>query len=159
MVEFYTDGACSTNGSWNGGWAVVRLDYHHDGTEFGVVTSGFELNTTNNRMEMKAVIEALQQALEVDLNSRTKVAIYTDSAYIVNSFKLGWIEKWKKNNWKNSKKEPVKNKDLWLKMLELIKFCGGLERVAINKVEGHSSNKWNNIADAAAVDAREGRTV
>lgn len=159
MVEFYTDGACSTNGSWNGGWAVVRIDYHHDGTEIGVIRSGHELNTTNNRMEMIAVIEALKQASKQTINNRTQIIIHTDSAYIVNSFEKGWIENWKKNGWRNSKKEPVKNKDLWLEMLNFIDICGGLGKVIINKVAGHATNKWNNIADVAAVNAREGKVV
>lgn len=154
MIEFYTDGACSTNGNWAGGWAVVMVDAR-DEPHIGVVTSGGELNTTNNRMELKAVIEALRIAKE---RKEDKVQIYTDSAYIVNSFEQGWIANWKKNGWKNAKRQPIKNKDLWLELLKGIEHCGGFQdeggRVAIIKVKGHGNSKWNNVADETAVLAR-----
>lgn len=154
MIEFYTDGACSTNGSWAGGWAVVMVEARNE-PEIGVVTSGGELETTNNRMEMRAVIEALT----ISLTRKEKIIkIYTDSAYIVNSFELGWIDNWKKNGWKNAKKRPVKNKDLWLEILHLINENGGFSdeggRVSIIKVKGHGDSKWNNVADENAVLAR-----
>lgn len=151
MIEFYTDGACSTNGSWAGGWAVVTVDYKHE-PAIGIVTRGGELNTTNNRMELQGVIEALKIAAK---RQEKKVIIYTDSAYVVNSFELGWIENWKKNGWKNSKRQSVKNKDLWLELLELLEINGGMsERVQIMKVKGHGDTKWNNVADENAVLAR-----
>lgn len=151
MIEFYTDGACSTNGSWAGGWAVVMVDLR-DKPEVGVVVSGGEENTTNNRMELQAVIQALKLALQ---NQAKQIVIYTDSAYVVNSFELGWINNWKKNGWKNSKRQAVKNKDLWLELLELLESNQQLnKRVRICKVQGHGNNKWNNVADENAVLAR-----
>lgn len=154
MIEFYTDGACSTNGSWAGGWAVVMIDSRDEPT-VGVVTSGGELKTTNNRMELQAVIEALKIA---KTRKEKIIRIYTDSAYIVNCFEQGWIDNWLKNGWKNAKRQSVKNKDLWLEMLDLITDCGGFTsdggRISIIKVKGHGDSRWNNVADENAVLAR-----
>ena len=106
MIEIYTDGSCLENPG-NGGWAAIIND---DGKIEKI--SGSEKNTTNNRMELMAPIEALGK-----INKKKKVKIFTDSQYV----KMGitnWIHNWIKNNWQTSKKEDVKNKDLWLNLYE-----------------------------------------
>ena len=134
----YTDGACSGNPG-PGGWGAVILD--NDNKQKNI--SGSEENTTNNRMELSAAIMALE---EVNMNS--EITIYTDSNYVKNGI-TEWVLKWKENGWKNSNKEPVKNKDLWEKLDNL---C---EQNTINWkwVKGHASNKYNNLADELATKA------
>ena len=134
----YTDGACSGNPG-PGGWGAVILD--KDNKQKNI--SGSEENTTNNRMELSAAIMALE---EVNMNS--EITIYTDSTYVKNGI-TEWVLKWKENGWKNSNKEPVKNKDLWEKLDNL---C---EQNTINWkwVKGHASNKYNNLADELATKA------
>lgn len=140
MMHIYTDGACSHNGTWRGGWGVVvvrdgRLIY-----AFG----GGEPNTTNNQMEMRGVIEAMRYAKK----EGAFATIYTDSAYVYNAFSQGWIKNWQRNGWKNSKKQPVKNRELWEEMISL-----GTPNLI--KVKGHSDNKYNNKADSLAVEWRD----
>ena len=106
--------------------------------------SGANPNTTNNVMEITAVIEGLK-ALKRPCN----VNIYSDSAYVVNCFEKDWINNWIKNNWVNSKKEPVKNKELWLELYNLTK----IHKVTFNKVKGHSNVKYNNRCDELARNA------
>lgn len=106
--------------------------------------SGADENTTNNRMELTAVIEALQQ-----LKEACKVRLYSDSAYVVNCFRQGWIKNWQKNGWLNSKKQPVENRDLWMKLLKLME----MHDVEYIKVKGHSDNEWNNHCDRLAREA------
>ena len=109
MTEIYTDGSCLTNPG-NGGWAAIIIE---DGEIKNI--SGSEKNTTNNRMELMAPINALK-----NMGPKDGIEIYTDSQYV----KLGiteWINTWMKNNWKTSKKEDVKNKDLWLELYNLNK--------------------------------------
>lgn len=138
-IIIYTDGACSGNPG-PGGWGAVLI-YGEKQKEI----SGGEANTTNQRMELSAVIEALQ-ALKVQ---DWKVTIYSDSAYVVNAFKQDWIAKWKVNGWKNSKKEDVANQDLWKRLIELM----GRNRVAIEKVKGHAGDRWNERCDELARQA------
>ena len=136
-VELYTDGACSGNPGM-GGYGIVLI-YKGIQKEF----SGFEKETTNNRMELTAVIEGLRK-----LKENCKVTIYTDSAYVCNAFENGWIENWKANNWKTSNKKDVLNKDLWLNLIwELSKH-----EVKWVKVKGHSDNELNNLCDKLAVN-------
>ena len=101
----YTDGACSGNPG-PGGWGAVIFD--NDNKQKNI--SGREENTTNNRMELSAAIMALQE-----VNTNSEITIYTDSTYVKNGI-TEWVLKWKENGWKNSNKEPVKNKDLWEKL-------------------------------------------
>ena len=135
----YTDGACSNNqaaGGQPGGWGVVFLD--------GRTFSGGTQSTTNNRMELTAVIEALKNTPKA-----STVEINSDSAYIINAFEQKWISNWKKRNWMNSQGKPVENQDLWKELISLEQ-----ERdVKWVKVKGHSGNKWNEIADKLAVEA------
>ena len=107
-VTIYTDGACSGNPG-PGGWGAVLM---FQGKQKEI--SGGAKNTTNNIMEITAVIEALKL-----LKESCKVKIYSDSAYVVNAFNEHWIEGWIAKNWQNSKKEPVKNKELWQELISL----------------------------------------
>ena len=134
-VIIYTDGACSGNPG-PGGWGAVLI-YQDIKKEI----SGGCKETTNNIMEMTAVLEALK-ALKVEC----EVELYSDSAYVVNAFNNGWIENWKKNGWKNSKKEEVKNKELWQEIVKLTEK----HRVTFNKVKGHSTDEINNRCDELA---------
>lgn len=138
-VVIYTDGACSGNPG-PGGWGAVLL-YGDNKKEI----SGEEADTTNQRMELTAVIQALK-ALKV---RDWTVTVYTDSAYIVNAFAKNWIDKWLKNGWKNSKKEDVANQDLWKELIEL----GKINRLEIKKVKGHSGDYWNERCDELARNA------
>lgn len=134
-VEIYTDGACSGNPG-PGGWAAVLL-YKDNKKEI----SGGKEQTTNNIMEVTAVIEALKS-----LKFPCEVTVYSDSAYVVNCFKQGWIYNWQKNNWKTSSKEPVKNKELWEELYGLVQT----HKVEFIKVKGHSDNELNNRCDELA---------
>ncbi|HBI03359.1 MAG TPA: ribonuclease HI [Paenibacillaceae bacterium] len=137
-VIIYTDGACSGNPG-PGGWGTV-LFYGDHKKEM----SGFVPETTNNRMEMQAAIEALKV-----LKEPCKVKLHSDSAYLVNCFKQGWHKNWVKNGWKNSKKQPVENQDLWKEILSLME----IHEVEFIKVKGHSDNEWNNRCDELATGA------
>ena len=137
MIKIYTDGSCLENPG-KGGWAAIIND---DGDIKKV--SGGEKNTTNNRMELMAPINALKV-----MNPNKEIEIYTDSQYV----KLGitqWINTWLKNNWKTSKKEDVKNKDLWL---ELNNLNNSLD-VKWNWVKAHSGNPLNEEVDLLAKKA------
>lgn len=137
-VKIYTDGACSGNPG-PGGWGAILM--------YGDVKkeiSGGKNETTNNQMELQAVIEALKL-----LKEACDVEIYSDSAYVVNAFLQNWIEGWQKKNWKNSKKEEVKNKQMWLELLELLQN----HNYQFIKVKGHSDNIYNNRCDELAVNA------
>lgn len=138
-ITIYTDGACSGNPG-PGGWGAV-LFYEERMKEI----SGGEEMTTNQRMELTAVVEALR-ALKV---SDWDVVVYSDSAYIVNAFRQDWIGRWQKNGWKNSKKEDVANQDLWKSLLILM----SKNRVKIEKVKGHSGDRWNERCDQLAREA------
>ena len=106
--------------------------------------SGGLKETTNNIMEMTAVIESLKM-----LKRPCEVKIYSDSAYVVNAFLQGWIYNWKKNNWKTANKEPVKNKELWEELYSLTR----IHKVDFIKVKGHSDNEFNNRCDELARNA------
>ncbi len=134
-VTIYTDGACSGNPG-PGGWGAVLI-YGENKKEI----SGGNKNTTNNIMEITAVIEALKC-----LKNECKATVYSDSAYVVNCFNQGWIYNWKKNNWKTSTKGPVKNKELWEELYTLVKKYN----VEFVKVKGHSDNELNNRCDELA---------
>lgn len=134
-VIIYTDGACSGNPG-PGGWGSILM-YKDNKREI----SGAMENTTNNVMELTAVIEALKL-----LKFKCKVKVYSDSAYVVNAFNQKWIYGWLKNGWKNSSKEPVKNKELWEELYELTKE----HDVEFIKVKGHADNEYNNRCDEMA---------
>lgn len=137
-IEIYTDGACSGNPGV-GGWGCVLL--------FGDLLkefSGAEGNTTNNRMELMAVIKGLS-ALKVPCD----IDLYSDSAYTVNAFTQGWLDNWQKNNWRGSDKKEVKNRDLWEELVRLTT----LHNVTFHKVKGHADNELNNRCDLLATTA------
>ena len=137
-VIIYTDGACSGNPG-PGGWGSILM-YKDNKKEI----SGGKIDTTNNIMELTAVIEGLKL-----LKFPCKVKLYSDSAYVVNAFNEKWIYGWLKNGWKNSSKEPVKNKELWQELYDLTK----IHEVEFIKVKGHSDNEYNNRCDELARNA------
>ncbi len=137
-VVIYTDGACSGNPG-PGGWGAILM-YKENKKEI----SGGDKNTTNNIMEITAVLQALRL-----LKFECKVQIYSDSAYVVNAFKNGWIYNWMKNGWKTANKEPVKNKELWIELYEFTKK----HEIEFIKVKGHSDNEYNNRCDELARNA------
>lgn len=134
-VVIYTDGACSGNPG-PGGWAAI-LKYGPHTREI----SGFEPDTTNNRMELTAAVKALEILKEPCI-----VTLYSDSAYLINSFRQGWLDRWQLNGWKTSNKGPVENQDLWQELLHLT----GKHRVKWVKVKGHADNEYNNRCDQLA---------
>ena len=122
-----------------GGWGTILM-YKETIKEI----SGYMPDTTNNIMEITAVIEGLKK-----LKFACEVEIYSDSSYVVNAFNNFWIQGWIKNNWINSSKEPVKNKELWQELYELTKK----HKVKFIKVKGHSDNKYSNRCDELARNA------
>lgn len=134
-VIIYTDGACSGNPG-PGGWGAILMC---DNVKKEI--SGGEKDTTNNVMEITAVLEGLKL-----LKYPCEVEVYSDSAYVVNAFNQNWIEGWKKNGWRNSKKEEVKNRELW----EMLDELTHLHQVTFVKVKGHSDNEFNNRCDELA---------
>lgn len=135
FVTIYTDGACSGNPG-AGGWGAVLISGDRKKE-----ISGFDESTTNNRMELTAVIEAL-----LLLKQRCNVELYSDSAYVVNAINQNWLDNWKKNGWKGSDKKPVKNIELWQELDYLL----NVHNVKFNKVKGHSDNELNNRCDELA---------
>lgn len=137
-VILFTDGACSGNPG-PGGWGALLI-WNKKEKEL----SGGEPVTTNNRMEMRAVIEGLKA-----LNKPCHVKIHSDSALIINTFQKGWINGWQKRGWKKADKKPVENQDLWQEMLQAMKP----HTVEWVKVKGHSGHPLNDRVDALAVNA------
>ncbi len=135
-VTIYTDGACSGNPGI-GGWGAVLL---YNGAEKQI--SGYDKQTTNNRMEMFAVIQALRC-----LKVKCMCYIHSDSQYVVDAFEKKWLESWQNNNWRTASKSEVKNVDLWKALLYEV----NKHSVKFIKVKGHSDDKYNNICDALAV--------
>lgn len=136
-INIYTDGACSGNPG-PGGWGAV-LVYKENEKQL----SGSDKNTTNNRMEMTAVIEALKA-----LKKPCKVTLTTDSKYVCDAINKGWVYSWKKNNWKKSDKKPALNVDLWEEMLKQL----DIHEVEFVWVKGHNGHKYNEICDKLAVE-------
>jgi len=116
----------------------------HDNDEREI--SGSEADTTNNRMELQAVVESLRV-----LKKPCRALVHTDSAYIANAFNDGWINNWIKRGWRTAAKKPVKNKDLWMDLLAAM----DIHDVKFVKVKGHSTNVFNNRVDELAVAAME----
>ena len=134
MIKIYTDGSCLKNPG-NGGWAAIIC------TDNEVKKiSGSEKDTTNNRMELMATINALKE-----VNSEDLIEIYTDSKYVKNGI-TDWIHNWIKNNWKTSNKEDVKNKDLWLQLNDL----NNNSKIKWNWVKAHAGNPLNEEVDLLA---------
>ncbi|MEM7141904.1 MAG: ribonuclease H [Actinomycetota bacterium] len=135
MIEVYTDGACRGNPG-PGGWGWVVPD--------GPWANGGDPDTTNQRMELMAVLDALRT-----LDGRVEVV--SDSTYVVNCFRDGWWKGWLKRGWKNSKKEPVANRDIWEPLIDL--YREREDELTFRWVKGHAGNEWNDIADRLAVEA------
>ena len=133
-VEIFTDGSCSGNPG-PGGWAGVIT---HD---LITILTGYETNTTNNRMELMATINVSKL-----IDPRIKINLYTDSNYVKNGITV-WINSWIQNNWRNSQKKEVANKDLWLQLYDL----NNTHKINWNWVKAHENNKYNNLADEYAV--------
>ena len=135
-VNLYTDGACSGNPG-PGGWGVI-LEYMGHEKEL----SGGEDSTTNNRMELTAVIRGLEQ-----LKEPCRVELYSDSKYVIDGLEKGWAESWKKRGWIKSDKKPALNPDLWERLLELVHT----HKVSYHWIKGHAQNEKNNRCDQLAV--------
>jgi len=135
-VTLYTDGACSGNPG-PGGWGAI-LEYN--GTEKEL--SGGESQTTNNRMELTAVIKGLQALKEPCI-----VELYSDSKYVIDGLQKGWAESWRKNGWKKADKKPALNPDLWEVLLDLTH----IHHISYHWVKGHAENPKNNRCDQLAV--------
>lgn len=136
-VEIFTDGACSGNPG-PGGWGTIL---RYKGLEKEL--SGGAAETTNNRMELTAVIEGLSA-----LKEKCEVTLYSDSKYIIDAIKLGWVKKWKANGWMRNKKERALNVDLWEKLLPLLDF----HKVSFVWVKGHAGHAENERCDKLAVN-------
>jgi ribonuclease HI len=135
MITIYTDGACSGNPG-TGGWGVVILENNKEDT----FLNGGNDDTTNNRMELTATIEALKY-----FEDKQTITLITDSKYVKDGIQ-SWIQNWKKNGWKTASKKPVKNKDLWVELDELI----SRHNINWEWVKGHAGNKHNEKADYLA---------
>ena len=142
-VIIYTDGACRGNGKESsiGAFGIVLI-YSNIKKE---IKQAF-LNTTNNIMELTAVIQGLSM-----LKEPCSVKLYSDSAYVINAMNQKWIDNWVRNGWKTANKEPVKNKELWEELIKLIQF----HKVTFIKVKGHSDNELNNRCDELANEAMD----
>lgn len=138
-VTMYTDGSCLGNPG-PGGWAALLVYEGRAGRAERQISGGYAL-TTNNRMEIMAVIKALGT-----LKEPCTADIYTDSAYVANAIRHNWINNWMRNNWQTSAKKSVKNQDLWKIMAELLKR----HKVCFHWIEGHAGHKENELCDSLA---------
>jgi ribonuclease HI len=141
VVELWADGACSGNPGPGGWGAVLRLGDHVR------ELSGGDPQTTNNRMELTAVLEGLRA-----LTRPVDVVIHVDSSYVERAFTQGWLEAWRRNGWRTAGKQPVKNRDLWEQLAAEVER----HRVTWKRVKGHSGVEMNERADALAVAACTG---
>lgn len=138
-IDLYTDGSCLENPGFGGWCAILKIK----SSNYEKIFSGGTPDTTNNFMELYAVCRGIE-AVKKPCN----ITVYSDSQYICKAFNDGWIDSWLKNNWKNSKKEPVANKELWQMLLEFIKK--GKHKVTFIWVKGHAENEFNNRCDEIA---------
>ena len=148
-VTAYTDGAARGNPEGPGGYGAVLIYVDKAGTVHEREFSGGYVRTTNNRMELMGAITALES-----LTRPCSVSLYSDSSYVIKAFNEGWLENWQRNGWKNSKKDPVKNKALWLRLLK----AAEPHDIEWIWVKGHAGNEYNERCDklaTAAADAPE----
>ena len=136
-IDIYTDGACSGNPG-KGGWGAV-LVYNQTEKEL----CGGEKATTNNRMELTAVISALKAVKEP-----CEITVTTDSKYVCDAINKGWVYSWKRNGWKKADKKPALNVDLWEQLLSLLE----IHKVTFNWVKGHNGHEYNERCDRLAVN-------
>ena len=134
-IIIYTDGACSCNPG-PGGWGAILM-YKDTKKEI----SGYAPVTTNNQMELTAVIEAL-----IMLKEPCKVQLYSDSAYVINAFVQDWVGNWKKNGFRNAKRKPIENIEFWQRLINLNDY----HNIEWIKVKGHADNEFNNRCDELA---------
>lgn len=149
QLEFYTDGAFSSRTEM-GGWGAICI-------EDNIVIdkqSGYEPYSTNNRMELTAFLSALENIDTIE-TTQTKVIIYTDSAYIANCINQKWYSNWMSNGWRTSDRQPVKNQDLWTRIVALYIKNNVRFKMEVIKVKSHSDNLYNEMADKLAVAARK----
>lgn len=147
-VNIYTDGACRGNPDGPGGFGTILEYVDSEGQVHRKEASGGFENTTNNRMEMLAVIIGLEM-----LKKPCQVEVFSDSKYIVNAFNEGWLDSWIKNGWKRGKKkEAVKNEDLWKRMLK----AKEAHQVTFSWVKGHAGHPMNERCDELATTAADG---
>ena len=144
MIQIFTDGASRGNPG-PGGYGVVLKS----GPHYKELSEGFSL-TTNNRMELMAVIAALEA-----LNKPCDIKLYSDSKYVTDAFNQHWIESWLKKNWKNSANKPVKNIDLWKRLLEAAK----IHKITFIWVKGHNGHPENERCDVLATTAADGNDL
>lgn len=149
VIKIYTDGGCSGNPG-PGGWAYVIVRQTSDSTEIIAQNKGGEKSTTNNRMELSAAIEALR-ALKMRNDLPRSAVLYTDSQYVQKGISE-WIHNWKRNSWRSSDKQPVKNKDLWTELDTL----AGEFSVSWEWIRGHAGNEFNEICDRLTQEAIAG---
>lgn len=147
-IRVFTDGACSKNPG-PGGWAAIFC--LPEGSE---ALSNNVTDTTNNRMELTAVIETFKKIANSEYNEHTRFEVHSDSAYVVNAINKYWLNGWERKGWKTSTGDLVKNTDLWkvcLKLIKRLKATTNVEVVLI-KVKGHAGNTFNEMADQLAVE-------
>jgi ribonuclease HI len=145
-IEAYCDGACGQNTDRIGGYAAIII---YDGKRKEI--TGSAIKTTNNQMELMAVITAFR-AINKLFNIPCEVTVTTDSEYVVKGI-TSWLPKWQKSGWRTAARKPVKNKELWMDLSKII----GRHRVNFQWTRGHADNKWNNKADELATSTVESR--
>ena len=149
LVEMYTDGACSGNPGAGGYGTILRFKDSTGKYHEKELTAGYKL-TTNNRMELLAVIVGLEA-----LKKPCKVRITSDSKYFIDAFEQKWIESWQKNNWKTAAKKPVKNVDLWQRLLVAMKP----HDIDLVWVKGHNGHEFNERCDELAVQSSKSENL
>lgn len=146
-VSIYTDGSARGNPDGPGGYGTILQYVDTSGTLHERELSAGYKKTTNNRMELMAVIAGLEA-----LNRPCEVELYSDSKYVIDAFEKNWVDSWLKNGWKNSQKKPVKNMDLWKRLLEAKKP----HQVHFNWIKGHAGHTENERCDKLATGAADG---
>lgn len=146
QVKLYTDGACRGNPGKGGYGCILEYTDAAGKLHSKELSAGYD-QTTNNRMELLAVIRGLEE-----LKNKCEVTVFSDSKYIVDAFAKGWVDSWIKNNWKRGKKEPVKNQDLWKELLQLMT----VHKVRFEWVRGHDGHAQNERCDQLATSAADG---
>lgn len=155
--KLYADGACASNPG-PAGWGVIATKLEGKGYEQVCTFGGNAKKSTNNRVELTAVIEALKYAVEMKLNSlgeSMSTVVVSDSAYVVDSLNQGRVERWARSGWRTKSGREVKNRDLWEQMLKLLQICEvSLKKLEFTHVKGHSGDTMNELADWVAVRQR-----
>lgn len=142
-ASIYTDGSCEPNPGPGGWCAILNAPGKPE-----LVLKGSETDTTNNRMEMRAIIKGLKAA-----GPNRDVTVYTDSRYVIDAFNKNWLKNWERNGWKTRRGEPVLNQDLWNKLQDLVRG-NGQRRCEFRKVKAHAGDPMNERADEIAVQER-----